>query len=132
VQLPIDHPSQGSGITVDVALYGPLAKYGGKTHVSEVRLAFESGARMADVLDCLGIPAPERGFTFVNSVLCAMPGLQVDLDLVLKDGDHIGIFSTKHMWPYQYRDGIHMTEALRLALAEQGAMHHAYHRDANP
>ena len=126
-QLPKEDPPSKPGITVNVALYGPLAKYGGKTHVAEVNLALDSGARMRNVLDCLNIPSPERGFTFINSVLCAMPGLPADLELALRDGDHIGMFSTKHMWPYQYRDGVHMTEALTAALAEQGPMHHAYH-----
>ena len=113
-------------ISVDVALYGSLAKYGGGKHVAQIKVNLDGYACMGDLLEHLKIPPDERGFTFINAVLCAMPGVQVDLDQPLNSGDHIGIFSTTHMWPYQYRDGIRMTEALTEALKEQGAMHHSY------
>ncbi|MBN1149215.1 MAG: MoaD/ThiS family protein [Anaerolineales bacterium] len=125
-QLPGDHHPEGKRITVEVALYGPLAKYGGGVHVAQSRIDLDAGAQMRDLLEHLKIPAEERGFTFINAVLCAVPGLQADLDLSLQDGDHIGIFSTTHMWPYQYRDGIRMTETLKEAMKEQGPMHHSY------
>jgi hypothetical protein len=118
--------TEGTRFTVDVALYGSLAKYGGGRHVAQIKVDLDPSAQMADLLEYLKIPPDERGFTFINAVLCAMPGLQPDLDLPLHSGDHIGFFSTTHMWPYQYRDGIHMTKALTEALREQGPMHHSY------
>jgi hypothetical protein len=120
-----NHPEEPS-VTVEVVLYGSLAKYGGGTHVAQLRLDLNSDTQMKELLGRLKVPAKERGFTFINAVLCAMPGLQPDLDLHLKDGDHVGIFSTTHMWPYQYRDGIRMTEELKEAMREQGPMHHSY------
>jgi hypothetical protein len=30
------------------------------------------------------------------------------------------------MWPYQYRDGIKISEGLRKVLLENGSMHHSY------
>lgn len=38
-----------------------------------------------------------------------MPGLAADLDLELADGDRVGIFHTKSMWPVQYRFGAAVT-----------------------
>ena len=119
-QIDINH------ISVDVALYGSLAKYGGGKHVAQIKVNLDANACMADLLDYLKIPSEERGFTFINAVLCAMPGVQVDLNQTLHNEDHIGIFSTTHMWPYQYRDGIRMTDALTQVLKEQGPMHHSY------
>jgi molybdopterin converting factor small subunit len=113
-------------ISVDVALYGSIAKYGGGKHVAQIKVNLDDSACMADLLEYLKIPPEERGFTFINAVLSAMPGVQVDLDQPLNSGDHIGIFSITHMWPYQYRDGVRMTEALTEALKKQGPMHHSY------
>ena len=125
-QLPGDNHPEEQRVAVEIALYGSLAKYGGGTHVAQLRVEMGIGATMRDLLDRFKIPAEERGFTFVNAVLCAAPGLQPDLDLDLQDEDHIGVFSTTHMWPYQYRDGIRMTEALKEAMRVQGPMHHSY------
>jgi hypothetical protein len=113
-------------ITVEVALYGTLARFGGGTHVAQIELELEPGSGKADLLASLGIPEDEKGFVFINAVLCDVPGLTTELDKPLKDGDHLGIFSTTHMWPYQYRDGIRMTENLTKALKEHGAMRHSY------
>ncbi len=68
----------------------------------------------------------EKGFVFVNAVLCDVPGLNASWRHGLDHGDHVGIFSLGYMWPYQYRDGAHMSEALKEMLRAQGAMHHSY------
>jgi len=115
-----------SSITVDVALYGSLARYGGGRHVAKFNVQLKSGACMANLLAQLNIPKKEKGYAFINSVLCDVPGLSASLNESLKDGDHVGIFSLTHMWPYQYRDGICMSDSLTMALKERGAMHHTY------
>ncbi len=63
---------------------------------------------------------------FINAVLCDVPGLTTGGDQVLNTGDHVGIFSVDRIWPYQYRDGIVMSEALKKALEIHGPMHHSY------
>ena len=112
-------------ITLEVWLYGPLARYDsaadrGSFALLEPRLP--DGSRMRDLLSLLSLPSEERGITFVNGALTAMPGVQPDLDQTLKDGDRVGIFHLKSMWPFQYRDGV----ALGPGLAQQLA------RDAKP
>lgn len=87
---------------------------------------FEAGAVLGNLYEELKLPQNEKGYVFVNSVLCDAPGLNASETLMLQNGDHVGIFSANHMWPYQYRDGIRMSDALREVLQERGAMHHSY------
>jgi hypothetical protein len=83
-----------------------------------------SGKR--ELLNLLGIPNEERGYLFINAVLCEVPGMETGANELLHDGDHVGVFSIDRLWPYQYRDGIRMSEGLQTALREHGAMHHSY------
>jgi len=115
-----------AGITVNVALYGSIAQFAGKKHLAQLDLEFENGARFDDLLNHLDIPKEEKGYVFINAVLCDVPGLNAAREEPLHDGDHVGIFSTTHMWPYQYRDGARMSDRLKEALGERGAMHHSY------
>ncbi len=116
--------SNHESICIDVALYGSLARLGGGQYVAQVPVELERGASIADLLSQLKVQ--EKGYLFVNSVLCDVPGLTASLGEVLCDGDHVGIFSIDYMWPYQYRDGVRMSESLKAVLREQGAMHHTY------
>lgn len=113
-------------IKVNISLYGPLARYGGGQHVAQFDLELPAGTTKSALLEHLGIPQQERGFLFINAVLHEVPGFSTNDTQPLQEGDHIGIFSTEHMWPYQYRDGIPMSEGLKKALAIHGAMHHTY------
>jgi hypothetical protein len=113
-------------IHVDVNLYGALARFGGGKYVANVKLELPAGSTKNDLLAHLGIKAEERGYLFINAVLHDVPGLTTDCPDPLQEGDHVGIFSRTHMWPYQYRDGVRMSPALTAALAEHGAMHHSY------
>jgi hypothetical protein len=113
-------------ITVDVALYGPVARAAGGHHIATQSIRLMADSRMGDLTARLGIDGSDIGYVFVNAVLCDVPGMNVSRDLQLQDGDHIGIFSRVHMWPYQYRDGVRMSPALKEALKERGAMHHTY------
>ena len=113
-------------ITVDVSLYGPVARFVGKKHLAQMTVKLEEGTTLGELTARWGIGMDDRGYMFINAVLCDVPGMHASRDLILQDGDHVGIFSPVHMWPYQYRDGARMTESLKQALREKGAMHHSY------
>jgi hypothetical protein len=61
----------------------------------------------------LALPTEERGITFINGNLSAMPELQPDLDHTLEEGDRVAFFHLTSMWPFQYRDGASMAPGLR-------------------
>ena len=105
--------------TVDLILYGPLARYGPGEDDSvcdrqTVELA--DGSRLADLLERFHIPTEERGVTFINGQLTAMPGVQPDLERTLQDRDRIALFHLKSMWPFQYRHGATVDPNLQATL----------------
>jgi len=114
-------------ISVEIWLYGPLARYGGdaarKSHAN-LYLELPAGSRIADLLEHLNMPTEERGITFINGDLSAMPGLQPDLDQPLEDGDRVAFFHLKSMWPAQYRDGAALAPGLAGAMAERKELFH--------
>ena len=62
---------------VDVWLYGSLACYGHNANLggfAHVKKRLANGITMADLLSRLGIPTEDRGITFINGQLSAMPG----------------------------------------------------------
>ncbi|GAB4534193.1 MAG: hypothetical protein Kow0063_17060 [Anaerolineae bacterium] len=114
-------------ITVEVWLYGPLARYGGdaaRKSYASLHLELPAGSRMQDLLNHLKLPSEERGITFINGDLSAMPGLQPDLDHLLKDGDRVAFFHLKSMWPAQYRDGAALAPGLARAIDEKKELFH--------
>ena len=113
-------------IRVNVSLYGSISKYLGGTHVAMKVVEVSENACKADLLQKIGIPDNERGYLFINAVLCDVPGLNTGNGQVLQDGDHLGIFAIDRIWPYQYRDGVNMSPELVAALKKHGAMHHSY------
>jgi len=118
-------------ISVDVWLYGPLARYGGEADqgsFANLKICLPEGSKMVDLLGRLGIQADERGITFVNGQLSAMPGLQPDLGHTLCNADRVGIFHPKSMWPFQYRHGVAMTDEMACAMAKEKdhGLHHTY------
>jgi len=113
-------------ITINVSLYGTIARFGNGLNVAQIDVEIEPGMYLSGLLAKLGIPESERGYVFINSVLSGVPGLTTESDAPFKNGDHVGIFSVDRLWPYQYRDGIRMSEGLKKAMAEHGAMHHSY------
>ena len=113
-------------INVNVSLYGSLARFAGGHHVAQVNVELGLNAGKAELLTHLGIPENERGYLFINAVLCEVPGISTGANESLNDGDHIGIFSVDRLYPYQYRDGLPMSDGLKKTLQEHGAMHHSY------
>ena len=114
-------------ITLDVWLYGPLARYGGeaarRAH-AHLQPELPAGTRMRDLLARLALPTEERGITFINGDLSAMPDLQPDLDHILEDGDRVALFHLRSMWPAQYRDGAALAPGLARAMSEEGELFH--------
>ena len=111
---------------INTTIYGKLAKiYGGK-HIAIVDIEIPAAEHLGNLLEKLEIPMDETSFIFLDAVLCDVPGLTIPHDEHLKDGSHVGIFSTGYMWPYQYRDGIRMSETLTEILRKRGAMHNVY------
>lgn len=113
-------------ITVNVSLYGDVAKHAGGHHVAQADIILDGDPTIGDLQDKLAISAEEKGYIFKNAVLCDVPGLDAAREVSLCEGDHVGIFSIQHMWPYQYRDGVRMSAALAKAIDGRGAMHNIY------
>jgi len=118
-------------ITIDTWLYGELACYGGDSnnHIfSNPSIALPEGGRMCDLLNVLGLETDQRGITFINGDLSAMPGLQPDLEHIFRDGDRVAFFHLRSMWPFQYRHGVSMVNEMHNALQKSDNMgiHHAY------
>ena len=122
-----------AGIVVDVWLYGTLACYVNKAEegsFANIQAKLPEKSTMADLLVRLGVPTEERGITFINGRLSAMPGLQPDLGHILHDGDRVGLFDLRSMWPFQYRHGAMMTDEMAHAMntEKDHGLHHTYNK----
>lgn len=120
-------------MTLDVWLYGDLARYGGERNeggFANLRICLPQGSTLGDLLGRLGIPTEERGITFIDGQLSAMPGLQPDLGHVLRPGNRIAFFDLRSMWPFQYRHGVAMAEEMAKAMIarEDHGIHHTYEK----
>ncbi|NMC52645.1 MAG: MoaD/ThiS family protein [Chloroflexi bacterium] len=118
-------------ITLDVWLYGILARYAGdpnETTFANPHPRLPAGSTLSDLLNHLGMDTEERGITFINGELSAMPGMQPDLQHELKDGDRVALFHLRSMWPFQYRHGIKMVSEMKDTMESSPDMgiHHAY------
>lgn len=123
-----------AGIALDVWLYGALACYGGGTEqgsFANIQMRLPEGSTMADLLAHLRMPTEERGITFINGRLSAMPGLQPDLGHMLRDGDRVGLFDLKSMWPFQYRHGAMLTDEMARAMdgEKNHGLRHMYSKE---
>ncbi len=116
-------------IKVDTWLYGELAQYGGEpgqASYANIQVILDGGSTVKDLLDKLDMPTELRGITFINGNLSALPGIQPDLNHELKNGDRVGFFHLRSMWPYQYRSGAAAIDELSAALsarADRGISH---------
>jgi putative ubiquitin-RnfH superfamily antitoxin RatB of RatAB toxin-antitoxin module len=118
-------------IQIEVWLYGPIARYAGEQSqgsYARLDLTFPAGSTLRDLVESLGLPQEEKGITFVNGSLAALPGLDADREVVLHDGDRVGISHRKSMWPFQYRFGASQTSELHDTFRQRKdrGIHHAY------
>jgi hypothetical protein len=118
-------------IALDVWLYGALAGYGKRTeqgNFANLKVPLPEGSTITDLLTRLKMPTEERGITFINGRLSAMPGLQPDLGHILHDGDRVGFFDLKSMWPFQYRHGAMLTDEMARAMdaGKDHGLRHTY------
>jgi hypothetical protein len=118
-------------ITVDVWLYGDLARFGGKASEgshAHLPLTVPLETTVGGLLKRLRMKTEERGITFINGKLSAMPGVQPDMKLTLHDEDRVAFFHRQSMWPFQYRHGASVTEEMKDALERQEdhGLHHTY------
>jgi hypothetical protein len=76
----------------------------------------------------LALPAEAKGITFINGKLAAMPGVDSDREVTLRDGDRVGISHRRSMWPFQYRFGASLDEKLQDTFRQRKdrGIHHAY------
>jgi hypothetical protein len=104
-----------SCITVRVQLYGELSCYGKSIQHGEkystISAQLPLGSTLQDLLDILLMCTNERGFTFINEKVSAMPNTQPDLDYQLQDNDHILFFPLK-MIPTHLQFDIKMTDKM--------------------
>ena len=118
-------------IHIDTWLYGILATHGGdpnEHNFANVNVTLPEGSTLQDLLNKLEMKTEERGITFINGDLSAMPGMQPDLDHALKDGDRVAFFHLRSMWPFQYRHGVAMIDEMQSAIdnSEDMGLRHAY------
>ena len=118
-------------IQVDLYLYGELASYASDASnygFANTRVRLTEGGRVRDLLTQLGMPTAQRGISFINGKLSAMPGLQPDLDHALQDHDRVAFFDLKSMWPFQYRHGAMLTDEMARAMdaKEDHGLRHTY------
>jgi hypothetical protein len=118
-------------IHIDVWLYGNLAEFGGEASegsFANLQACLQEGSTIADLLDFLRMPTEQRGITFINGDLSAMPGLQPDLRHLLQDGDRVAFFHPLSMWPFQYRHGVAMVNEMASAMKSNPdqSVHHSY------
>ncbi len=123
-----------TNIQIEVWLYGPIARYAGEQSqgsYAELHLEFPEGSTMQDLMDHLELPPEERGIIFVNGKLATLPGIDADREVVLQDGDRVGISHRRSMWPFQYRFGARLTPQLQEKFRQRRdrGIHHAYTED---
>lgn len=124
-------------IIIDTWLYGELARHGGDPQqrvFANPQVCLPAGATVCDLLAALGMDTAERGITFINGNLSAMPGLQPDLPHVLANGDRVAFFHLRSMWPFQYRHGVKMADEMQKAMLESDdqGIHHSYQTEKQP
>lgn len=114
---------------IEIWLYGVLSLYASEKAekgFASVQLDLPVGTTVEKLLNEFNLPSEERGITFINGNLSALPGLQPDLEQELNDGDRISFFDHRSMWPFQYRHGAAMASGLNQILNEnpEVVMHH--------
>ncbi len=113
-------------ITIDLSIYGLLARVAGGKYIAQVELRLKDNATVSDIFEHYNISPEEKSYVFINAILCDVPGLNASAEERLKEHDHVGIFSDGYMWPYQYRNGAPISKRLERAMKEIDMLHHTY------
>ena len=127
-------------IGIEVWLYGPTSRYANEVDAdlvkdrtvapsyAELHLQLPEGSTIQDLLDNLKLPAEDKGITFINGKLAAMPGVDADRQVELHEGDRVGISHRRSMWPFQYRFGASLDDELKDSFRKRKdrGIHHAY------
>ena len=104
-----------ASITVSIRLYAELSSYGDSIDntgsYSSLNVYLSPGSTLKDLMDYLRLCTDERGFTFINEEMSAMPNVQADLDTLLLDGDRILFFPLK-MLPTPLHFDIKLTDEM--------------------
>jgi len=121
-------------IIIDTWLYGELTQYGGpgaESSHANVKVTLPEGSTVKDLLNALEMPGEQRGITFINGNLSAMPGMQPDLVHILQDGDRVAFFHLQSMWPFQYRFGVAMIPEMseHMHASQDKGIRHSYKED---
>ena len=134
------------GMTIEVWLYGPIRRYADEVSeavivdrtvgraYAELHLKLPEGSSVQDLLNHLKLPDEEKGITFINGKLAAMPGVDADRGVELQDGDRVGVSHRRSMWPFQYRFGASMEDELQETFRRRRdrGIHHAYTEPEEP
>ena len=125
-----------SEITLEIYLYGALARYvtSDIPGCASLKITIPEKGTISDLLAILKLPTEERGITFINGSLSALPGLQPDLEHILRDKDRVAFFDLRSMWPFQYRHGAQMMDELTQELRTDAGkgLHHDYSKTTLP
>ena len=108
-------------ITVSVTLFGELVCYGNRTKTGScatLDVKLPEGSALKDLLDYLLMCTHERGITYINGLVSAMPALQPDLDYTLQKNDHITLLPAQKIWQFQQRSSSSMTAKMSAALQQ--------------
>ncbi|MCA1954519.1 MAG: MoaD/ThiS family protein [Anaerolinea sp.] len=116
---------------IELWLYGSLSTYANQNKQAGfglLKVELPENATLADLLKSQNIPTAERGITFINGNLSALPGFQPDLQHPLQDNDRVALFDLRSMWPFQYRNGAAMIEEMRQAISDDPnqLLHHQF------
>ena len=102
-------------IVVDVRLYGELSCYGNSNHhtgnCARINVQLPLGSTLKNLMGYLLMCTNERGFTFINEKISAMPNVQPDLDYQLQNNDQILFYPLK-IFPTDLQFDMKMTDKI--------------------
>lgn len=110
-----------SNITVSVTLFGDLVCYGNRTKTGSyatLDAKLPEDSTLKDLLDYLLMCTSERGITYINGFISAMPSVQPDLNYILQNNDHITMLPAQKIWQIQQRSSSPMTAQMSVALQQ--------------
>jgi hypothetical protein len=108
-------------ITVSVTLFGELVCYGNRTKTGSyatLDAKLPEDSTLKDLFDYLLMCTNERGITYINGFISALPDIQPDLDYILQNNDHITLLPAQEIWQFQQRSSLPITAKISSALQQ--------------